>query len=481
MPAPSDQFGGAVAVSGNLVAVGARVADVSAMNSGTVFVFDLTAVTPEVPVHTMYDPAPASGEQFGHALAIDGQILVVGAWLDAFNGLGAAGGAFVYDLSGDTPTTVSVTLQDPQPSAGDQFGYAVSVFENTLVVGARLDNFGTGAAFIYELTSATPATSVAALENTTPASGDRFGYAIDMNETFMLISSPQDDDRATNAGKVLVYDISTGSPQETMSLYKPDAQAGDVFGAAVALSGSRAAIAATRDDPGATDAGSVYIFDLAGTTPDVPEFVLHNPEPGFGEQFGYSLAISGDLVAVGVPLDAADGANSGTTYVYDLSSASPTAPIAVLRNPTPAVDNVFGWSVDVNGSMIAVGAPLHDSDGINAGRTYLFDMAGPNPQAPFATLSPLFPTGDDGSGFDVALSDNHLVVGSLLGDFGIGTALVYDLAHIGTNQPIYSLNRPMPNVEDVFGFSVAIHDDRVIVGELYNEVNAVIAGARLCV
>ncbi len=477
VPETSDQFGGKVAVSGDRVAVGARVDDVGAPNAGTVYVFDLSTATPTSPVHTVYNPFPVSGEQFGHAIAIDGETLVVGAWLDIAGDLGAVGGAYVFDLSSATPTAVHVTLLDPVVGTNDQFGYAVSIAGDVVVVGARFDNLVSGGSFVYDLASPTPAINVASLANTTPAAGDRFGFAVDMNDNFVLIGSPLDDDRATDAGKVLVYDISAGTPLEVMTLYKPNAAGADIFGAAVALSGSRAVVGATRDDNGARDAGSVYIFDLSSATPEVPEFILHNPEPGNNDQFGFSLAIHGDIVAVGTPLDDAHGTDSGTTYVYDLSSPTPTVPLAVLRDAAAVEMDVFGWSVAVHGSHVAVGAPLNDSFGGGVGLTFIYDLASATPDVPLAALSPLVPSGSDGFGFDVALSGDLVVVGSAAGDAGNGEALVYDLSTVGTNQPLYRLRRPMPDYADIFGYSVAIHDNRVVVGELYNLVDALTAGS----
>ena len=94
---------------------------------------------------------------------------------------------------------------------------------------------------------------------------------------------------------------------------------------------------AFQDDTRATDAGSAYIYDLDSATPSVPVITLNNPSSGpVEDNFGYSVAISGTRVIVGVP------DNSGDAYVYDLSQAAPSVSITKLDNPEPGAGDQFG-------------------------------------------------------------------------------------------------------------------------------------------
>ena len=285
IPEPIDQFGGAVAVSGNLIAAGARVDDVGATNAGTVYIFDLLSGTPANPIHTIFNPQPGIGDQFGFALAIEGQTVVIGGWLDSNGGLGASGSTFVYDLGSMTPTSPSVTLQDPVPETNDQFGYAVDIHAGVIVVGARFNRNRLGASFVFDLADANPAVSIGTLANNTPASDDRFGYAIAASGDFLAVGVPLDENSAVDGGSVAVYDISSGTPSLLTTLLSPNPSDAEVFGSSVAISDEILVVGAFREDTGATDAGSAYVFDLSSGTPSVPIFTLNNPAPAADDLF----------------------------------------------------------------------------------------------------------------------------------------------------------------------------------------------------
>ena len=114
-------------------------------------------------------------------------------------------------------------------------------------------------------------------------------------------------------------------------------------------------VGAFGNDTGATDAGSVYVYDLTGETPTVPIAALHNPGPAANEHFGSSVAISGTRVVVGadqelVPAPVGGGFAVGSAFVYDLASATPLVPVASLKNPEPTGLDWFGNSVAISGT-----------------------------------------------------------------------------------------------------------------------------------
>jgi hypothetical protein len=97
------------------------------------------------------------------------------------------------------------------------------------------------------------------------------------------------------------------------------------------------------------------VYDLASGTPTVPVATLTNPSPALSDYFGSSVAISGTRVVVGAYGDDAGAANAGSAYVYDLSSGTPTVPIATLTNPSPAGNDYFGYSVAISGTRVPWG------------------------------------------------------------------------------------------------------------------------------
>src|SRR6185503_1591210 len=121
-----------------------------------------------------------------------------------------------------------------------------------------------------------------------------------------------------------------------------------------AISGTRVVVGAPYDDTGAGDAGSAYVYDLSSATPTVPVATLTNPTPAATDNFGWSVAISGNTVVVGALLDDTGAMNAGTVYVYDLSSATPTVPVVTLVKPDTSTGDAFGISVAISGSRVVV-------------------------------------------------------------------------------------------------------------------------------
>src|SRR5439155_508584 len=136
----------------------------------------------------------------------------------------------------------------------------------------------------------------------------------------------------------------------------------DYFGYSVAISGTRVVVGAYHDETGANDAGSAYVYDLSSETPTLPVMTLSNPSPAAYDYFGYSVAISGMRVVVGVYYDETGAIDAGIAYVYDLGSTTPTVPLATLNNPAPAASDYFGYSVAISGTRVVVGA-LYDDTG----------------------------------------------------------------------------------------------------------------------
>jgi hypothetical protein len=383
-PADYDDFGNSVAISGTRVVVGGRGDDTGASDAGRAYVYDLASATPAVPVATLTNPSPTSGDFFGYAVAIAGTRIVVGAIGDD-TGASGAGIAYVYDLAGATPTVPVATLTNPSPAVGESFGYSVALSGTRAVVGANQYGVGpavAGSAYVYDLAGATPAVPVVTLMNPSSALNDNFGNSVAISGTRVIVGTPQDDTGAANTGIVYMYDLTGATPAvPALTLTNPSPAAGDQFGFSVAVSGTRVVVGAYLDDTGAQDAGSVYVYDLVSATPAVPVATLTNPTPALSDWFGSSVALSGTRVVVGTVYDDTGATNAGSAYVYDLASATPTVPVATFNNPSPAVEDRFGFSVAVDGTTIVAGTPRDDTGGLDRGAAYIF---GPVPMLSIA-------------------------------------------------------------------------------------------------
>jgi FG-GAP repeat len=151
------QFGASVSASGPSLAVGAAGA-VGAGGSGAVYVFTLADGTWTPRAALAPDPAHAAvGEQFGHTVAIDGDLLVAGAPLSSA-GAAYGGAAFLFQRQGDAWDTVpDATVAGAEPHA--LLGSAVALLDGVILVGAPLSNQGAGAVYPYDFAAAAGAAS----------------------------------------------------------------------------------------------------------------------------------------------------------------------------------------------------------------------------------------------------------------------------------------------------------------------------------
>lgn len=472
-PTVNDYFGAAVALSETRLVVGVPGVFNAA---GKAYVFDLDGPTPTLPAVTPQNATLRNG-RFGFAVSISGARVVIGAPQDAPPD--DSGSVFVYDLTSPTPAVPALTLREPDLlQTGDRFGNAVSISGTRLVVGADQDNNGgdnSGIAYLYDLSSTTPTVPAVVLTNPTPALNDRFGFAVAVSGTRVVISAPGDDDPAMDAGAAYLFDLAGAVPAipraklNTFSLV-----ASESFGFSVAVSGTRVLVGAPYDDTLAGDAGSVYVYDLASATPIVPTIILTNPSPAVGEGFGYAVAISGGRAVVGA-------INADNAYVYDLGRPVPTVPFATLTNPGSGSDNAFGSSVSISGTRVVIGASRQDVGGLNAaGSVYVYDLAGVAPSVPIVTLLHPSPAANDRFGYAVAISGTRIVVGAYLDNAGRsnnGSVHVYDLTHFIPTAPVVTLTSPVPEQDGYFGYSVAIFGAQLVVGAPRHNIGQFDAGS----
>ena len=151
-----------------------------------------------------------------------------------------------------------------------------------------------------------------------------------------------------------------------------DAADGDIFGYSVAVSGDTAVVGAYSDDTGAgAGAGSAYVFVRTGAT-WAQQAKLTASDAAAGDEFGYSVAVSGDTAVVGAYLDDSAAANAGSAYVF-VRSAGTWAQQQKLTASDAAAGDYFGFSVAVSGDTAVVGAYLDDNPaGTDAGSAYVF-------------------------------------------------------------------------------------------------------------
>ncbi len=303
--------------------------------------------------------------------------------------------------------------------------------------------------------------------NPTPVADDFFGYSLAaVGSDRVLIGAYQDDTGAGNAGAAYLFNAN-GTLLTTFA--NPFPAAFDFFGYSVAAVGSdRVLIGAYGADTGAADVGAAYLFNTNGAL--LTNFI--NPTPVLNDRFGWAVAALGsDRVIIGAFGDDTGATDAGAAYLFNLNGAL----LTTLTNPTPAATDFFGIAVAAVGSdRVLVGAYGDNTGASDAGAAYLFSTNG----TLLTTFTNPTPAANDFFGWSVAaVGSGRVLIGSYNDSSGgVNAGAAYLFSTNGTLLTTFT--NPTPVAGDHFGISVAaLGSDRVLIGARLDDTGASDAGA----
>ena len=384
-----DQFlGVAVAIDGDTAVAGASRDDQFGANSGAAYLFERAGDSwSEVAKLTADDAAP--NDKFGVEVAISGDTVIVGANEDDDLG-GSSGSAYVFERDAGGPDAWGqvAKLTAPDGGAGDQFGYAVAIDGDTAIVGAYLagDGVRPGAAYIYRRDAGGPGAwgLVAQIVSLDAEDRDHFGIAVSVSGDTALVGARLESDVALAAGAAYVFERDVGGADAWGQVAKVTADDGvilDRFGRAVAIDRDYAVIGAPADDTGG---GAAYVFERDAGGPGAWGQVakLVGPDTRFDDWFAGTVDISGDTIAIGADDHDTLGLDSGAAYVYRRDAGGPGAwgKIAKFAGIDTDFDDEFGRAIAIDGATVLSGADHVADLGTNSGAVYFFEEITVDPQ-----------------------------------------------------------------------------------------------------
>jgi trimeric autotransporter adhesin len=295
-------------------------------------------------------------DDFGRAVAIDGDTIAVGAEWESSSARGiggdqtnndasGSGAVYIFERTGDAWAQTAY-LKASNADAGDFFGTSVAIKGDTLVVGAfgessgstdPTDNSasGAGAAYVFQR-QAGVWTQTAYLKASNPEAGDGFGGAVAIDGAMVVVGAggegssaigvdgDQTNDDAPGSGAAYVFQLNGGSWTQIAYLKPSNTKAGEGFGGSVAISGDTVVVGAADEDSGSTgvngdqyavgnilDIGAVYVF-VQQDQSFVQQAFLKAFDTAY-YYFGEGVGISGDTVVV---------AALGTGYTYVRSAGN---------------------------------------------------------------------------------------------------------------------------------------------------------------
>lgn len=319
-------------------------------SQGAVYLYDATDFTSSPTKLIASDGS--SGAAFGDQVAINGNTLAVGAWLDQ----SFSGAVYVYDIDNLSASPTKLTT-----NTGDQFGKSVAVTNNYIIGGApNDDNDANNAGSVHVFDKNNLSANPTVLSSPSPGVDYNFGTALAASETYLVVS--EHDINNYHDYYLYVYDIT--------NLSAPPTQVGPFLmkgSNAVSIQGDTLIVGAPGES---SNQGRVYVYNMLNLS--ASPTVLVAPDAANNDEFGESVDISSDHIIVGSRYNDDDGGNSGAAYVYDRSnlSASPTK----LREPlgNAGASKTFGKQVSATGSIITVSSNGPASSSTN-GAVYVYD------------------------------------------------------------------------------------------------------------
>ena len=409
--AANDNFGFSVAIDGDYAIVGAYQEDEDTLgeatlnNAGSAYIYKNEAGT-WVQMQKIVASDRSSVDNFGYSVAISGDYVIVGAYQEDNDAVGAntmsnSGSAYIFkNIAGEWTEMQKIVASDR--NTDDYFGASVGISGAYVIVGAYQEDenasgdqtfSNSGSAYIFHNVSDTW-TQTQKIVASDRGAVDYFAYSVSISGDYAIAGAYSEDENASggatlsNPGSAYIFKNNSGTWSQMQKIVASDRGAEDFFGYSVAISGANVIVGAYQEDQNATggatlsNSGSAYIFkNNAGTWAQSQKIIAS--DRGLGDQFGFNVSISGDYAIVGASLEDEDanGANNlfnaGSAYIYKGTAGSWVQEQKVVASDRAGSD-LFGSAVAISNSCFIVGAYQEDHDVVgggnlsNPGSAYIF-------------------------------------------------------------------------------------------------------------
>ena len=433
-------------------------------------------------------------DYFANSVAIYGDTLVVGAYHEDSNAVGvggddsnnsvaSSGAVYVYTRSNDD-WVFDAYIKASNAQSNDWFGYSVAIYEDTIVVGARLED------------------------------SDAIG-----------VNGDQNNDMASSSGAAYVFKKINNVWAQQAYLKAANTQTNDNFGDSVAIHGDYIAISALREDSNAigvdgdlsnndaSKSGAVYLYQLIAENWEYISYIKAS-NTDINDEFGESIALSDGLLVVGSENEDSNSqgiggaqsnnsaSNSGAVYVYKLTSGALGNNTwefdEYIKASNAENDDHFGSSVAISNNTSVVGADTEESNatGVNGdqsdnslnapGAAYVFSRSNDNVWSQKAYLKASNTKNIGLFGNAVSIWNNRIVVASrgesnsatgVNGDQDSGLAIRSGAAYLFINEDdnwsqaayIKPFNT---DADDNFGRSASISSHDIVLGTRSEDSNS---------
>ena len=372
--AANDYYGGAVAIDGDTALVGAWGDEDWGARTGSAYVYVRTGSTWNLQAK-LFGISATVGDKFGEAVALSGDVAVIGAWGDDTGGI-QAGAAYVFERVG-TAWIQREKLLAGDPAETDFFGGEVAIGGDWILVGATgaaEPYYRSGAVYTYERNGASWDFK-GKFSQSNPGNSAYFGTSISIDGDQALIGASGQG----TGGRAYIFQRAGDVWTQQAILGAGDLTPWSWFGVGVALSGDIALVGAFGDMTAGSQSGAAYVFTGSGASWTPQEKLMPSDGAAY-DYFGLRVALDGERAVIGSDgdTDSCPGGDcrSGSAYVYTRSGTR-WSEVAKLRPGDAVADAEFGSSVAIDDETILIGATGDPHAGPKAGSAYVFGLLPP--------------------------------------------------------------------------------------------------------
>ncbi len=352
----------------------------------------------------------------------------------------------------------------------DNYGSQMSFDGESLAVSANTDCTGQGncgSVFMYRRIARSSYTSEGQLFSPEPQQNGDFGRALSVSQNNLVIASPNQlcEDESFPCGAVFAFRFEDGEWRFTQELRDPDPHEFERFGGSVAMNGDLLAIGNNRGcDPSAPPCGGVVFVYRLSSGNWTFEQILSSSDSVGNELFGTSVAFSGSQLLVGAPGNSVGGEDRGAVYVFEQTELG-WSEVQRLGPSDLANDDNFGSRISTDGGVAVVSSRLAFCN-VECGAAYVFRRNG-QVWTEEQKLEPSELSGLESFGDSTSIQGSRIAVGqwSLPCDAGKVCGGVHIFEYDGTDWVETEILRDeIQAATDFFGRAVALSGDELIVG-----------------
>lgn len=361
-------------------------------------------------------PASAQEPNFGRAVALSGDDLLVGQPVNWYG----PGTVYAYRIGPDGTWMEQALLAAPDSSRMDDFGRTLALDGNTFAAAAPRKRDGVGVVYTFERSGPGADWELGAVvESPSRSDSEEFGAALALWDDELLVGAPL----AEGSGVIHRFVRSAEGWSSAGSIRSPEAGAAS-FGRSLSRSGDRLLVGGSTEESGL---GRAWVIEKVGGDWGDPQPLSTTEELDPRAEFGHAVLLAGDRALVGAP-------GAAAVFVFEPDPSGAWREVQTLRTDEAEPGSDFGYSLAATADEVWVGAPrMARSDG----RVFRFPSDGSggwegavrvDPDETDGSLWPL------GFGYALAVADERAVVGMPTRDFGEGRAMALTRSATGWEQ-----------------------------------------------